>query len=81
MFRLSSYTVAKRLGLLIASAILGLALLLVFFMVTERSILLKERQASVRQTVEIAHGLIVHFHDQATKRLGRDSCKSPLKTT
>jgi len=67
MFRLSSYSVAKRLGLLIASAIGGLAILLIFFMVTERTMLMQERQASVRQTVEIAHGLIVHFHDQATK--------------
>lgn len=41
MFRLSSYSVAKRLGLLIASAIAGLAILLVFFMVTERTMLMQ----------------------------------------
>ncbi|MBI3531149.1 MAG: cache domain-containing protein, partial [Burkholderiales bacterium] len=76
MFRLSSYTVAKRLGLLIASAIIGLVILLVFFTFTERSMLMQERQSAVRQTVEVAHGLMVHFHDQATKgKISEDEAK------
>jgi len=76
MFRLASYTVAKRLGLLIASAIIGLIILLVFFMVTERSMLMEERKSAVRQTVEVAHGLLVHFHDQASKgKLSEDEAK------
>ena len=76
MFRLASLSIAKRLGLLIASAILGLILLLIFFMVSERSLLMKERQSAVRQTVEVAHGLLAHFHDQATKgKLSEDEAK------
>ncbi len=76
MFRLASYTVAKRLGLLIAGAIIGLAMLLVFFMVTERTMLLKERQASVKQTVEIAHGLLVYYHGQIAKgKMSEDEAK------
>lgn len=76
MFRLVSYSVAKRLALLITSAIVGLAILLAFFMITERSMLLQERQASVRQAVDVAHGLIVHFHDQAIKgKMTEDEAK------
>jgi len=76
MLRLASLGIAKRLGILIASAIVGLVLLLVFFMVSERVLLMKERQSAVRQTVEIAHGLLVHFHDQATKgKMPEDEAK------
>jgi methyl-accepting chemotaxis protein len=76
MLRLASLGIAKRLGILIASAIVGLVLLLVFFMVSERSLLMKERESAVRQTVEVAHGLLVHFHDQATKgKMSEDEAK------
>ena len=41
--------------------------LVTILMVSERSLILQERQASVRQAVETAHGVIAHFHEQASK--------------
>ena len=64
MFQLSSLGVSKRLGLLVASAVAGLAVLLAIFLTSEKALVLDERQNGVRQTVETAHGLAVHFHAQ-----------------
>ncbi|PHM21733.1 MAG: hypothetical protein CK604_05030 [Curvibacter sp. PD_MW3] len=67
MFKLKSLSIAKRLGLLTASALLGIGLMAGVFLVSERQLVMEERQSSVRQTVEIAHDLIAHFHAQVTK--------------
>jgi methyl-accepting chemotaxis protein len=67
MFQLRNLTVARRLTLLIASAIGGIAILVGIFMVSERKLLMEERQNAVRQTVETAHGLAAHYHAQAGK--------------
>ena len=76
MFKLTSYSVARRLGLLTLSAVLGLVILLSYFMVSERNMLLQERQASVRQAVEVAHGVVAHFHDLSTKgQMSEDEAK------
>jgi len=76
MFRLSALSVTKRLNVLIASAIAGLILLLAFLMVSERSLLLQERQTAVQQNVEVAHSLLVQFHDQFTKgKMSEDEAK------
>jgi len=76
VFRFASMSLGKRLGSLIVSAILGLILLLAFFMVSERSMLLQERKDAVRQATEVAHGLLVHFHDQALKgQMSMDEAK------
>ncbi|MCS4509092.1 methyl-accepting chemotaxis protein [Xylophilus ampelinus] len=64
--RLHSLSIAKRLGVLTASALVGVALLTAIFLVSERRLIMDERQASVRQNVESAHSLIVHFHRLAT---------------
>jgi methyl-accepting chemotaxis protein len=65
MFRLHSVTIARRMGLLLAGSILGIAVLSVILLWTERSVVLEERQLGVRQTVEGAHSVIVHFHSLA----------------
>ena len=67
MFRLNSLNITKRLGLVIGSALLGIAVLAAAFLVSERKLILDERKSSVRQTVEVAHGLLVHFQDQVSK--------------
>jgi len=67
MFQLSSLGVSKRLGILVASAVAGLAVLLAIFLTSERALILAERQGGVRQTVETAHGLAAHFHGLATQ--------------
>ena len=62
---LQKITVTRRLGGLVVLAtlsILGLALSMSY---TERTMLIQERQSAVRQTVEIAHGVVQQFYDQA----------------
>ena len=63
--RLSSMGVARRLVLLTGSALLGLAILLPTLLWSERALVMEERESGVRQTVEIAHGLLKHFHGEA----------------
>ncbi|MBT9526659.1 MAG: cache domain-containing protein [Rhizobacter sp.] len=67
MFNLNSLSLTKKLGLIIGSALFGIILLATAFLVSERNLILEERKGSVRQTVEVAHGLLVHFHDQVSK--------------
>ncbi|OGB28442.1 MAG: hypothetical protein A3F78_00420 [Burkholderiales bacterium RIFCSPLOWO2_12_FULL_61_40] len=66
MLKLSSVTIARRLTLLVISAILGVILLAAVFLASERRLIMEERQSGVRQTVEIAHGLVAHFHALAS---------------
>ena len=65
MFQVHSLGIAKRLGLIIISATLGTLILALFFLVSERAQIMSASQDSVRQTVEVAHTLVKHFHDQA----------------
>ncbi|GAA0767019.1 methyl-accepting chemotaxis protein [Ideonella azotifigens] len=64
---MSKLTISKRLGLLIGSALLGIALLVATFLFTERSLIMEERQLGVKQAVETAYGLLAHYRDQAAK--------------
>ncbi len=57
--------IARRMGLLIACALAGIALITAILLGSERSLIMEERKSSVRQNVESAHSLIVHFHAQA----------------
>ena len=76
MYRLHSTTIAQRLGFLIASSIAGIAILTGIFLWTERSMVMEERQLGVRQAVEGAHSLIVHFHSQvAAGKMPEDEAK------
>ena len=60
MFNSSSMSVARRLGLLTLSAVLGIMILATIFLLSERTLIMEERKSSVRQAVEVAHGLLVH---------------------
>ena len=60
MFKLSSLSVARRLMLLTLSSVLGIVILATIFLLSERSLIMQERQDGVRQTVEVAHGVLVH---------------------
>ena len=76
MIQLSTLSIAKRLNVLIASAIAGLVLLLAFLMMSEHSLLLQERQTAVRQTVEVTYSLLTQFHDQFTQgKMSEDEAK------
>jgi methyl-accepting chemotaxis protein len=67
MIAFQQLSVSRRLGWLVGSAVLAMLALVAIVMVSERSLILQERQASVRQAVETAHGVIAHFHEQASK--------------
>jgi len=67
MIAFRQLSVSRRLGWLVGSAVLAMLVLVAILMVSERSLILQERQASVRQAVETAHGVIAHFHAQASK--------------
>ena len=60
MFSNMTFTIGKKLGVLAATAALGIALLIAFFVITERSLVLEERKGSVRQAVEAAHNILVY---------------------
>jgi methyl-accepting chemotaxis protein len=65
MLKLSSLTVAKRLALLTLSAVLGLILLAALFLISERGLIMEERENGVRQTVETAHGVLTYYQTAA----------------
>jgi len=67
MIAFRQLSVSRLLGWLVVSAVLAMLALVAILMVSERSLILQERQASVRQAVETAHGVIAHYHAQATK--------------
>jgi len=60
-------TIQKKLWLLAASAALGIAVLTVIFLMSERKLLLAERQNGVRQSVDSAYGVIEHYQQRATR--------------
>jgi len=60
MFNLSSMPVARRLGLLTLSAVLGIVILASIFLVSERRLVLEERQNGVKQLVEIGYDMLKH---------------------
>jgi hypothetical protein len=62
-------SLARRLALIVASALLGVVVIAVLTLTSERRTVMAERQSAVRQTVEIGHGIIAHHHAEATKGL------------
>jgi len=58
MIQLHSMTLSRRLALVIGSALMGILILAAIFLLGERRLIMEERKSSVRQTVEIAHGIV-----------------------
>jgi methyl-accepting chemotaxis protein len=76
MFKLHTLSIAKRLGLIIGSALLGVLLMAVLVLISERTLITEERKNSVRQNVEVAHAVIAHFQAQATQgKMTEDEAK------
>jgi methyl-accepting chemotaxis protein len=67
MFSKMTFSIGKKLAVLSACAALGIGLLITFFIISERSLVLEERKASVRQAVEAAHEILEHNHELAAK--------------
>ncbi len=63
----SSTSITRKLGLLVASAFIGLVCMTVVFIYAEKQSMMKERQMAVQQIVEAAHGILVHHHDLSVK--------------
>ncbi len=73
---LQSMSIAKKLGLLTLSAVLGIIVLTVSFLFSEKDLIIKERQNNVRQVVEAAYGVLAHYHDLAVKgKITEDEAK------
>ncbi|MFZ3287645.1 MAG: methyl-accepting chemotaxis protein [Telluria sp.] len=67
MSKLLTLTIARKLWLLIIAMGAGITLLTTLFLVSERSLIIEERTNAVRQVVEVAHGIAVHFHSLVAK--------------
>jgi methyl-accepting chemotaxis protein len=67
MFSNITFTIGKKLGVLALTAALGIASLITFFIVTERTLVLEERKSSVRQAVEAAHNILAYNYSLAAK--------------
>jgi methyl-accepting chemotaxis protein len=76
MLRLRSLSIARRLALLTAICLVGLTLLVTELLVSERSLILQERQLGVQQAVESAHSLVLHYQAQvANGKLSDDAAR------
>ncbi|WP_053845268.1 methyl-accepting chemotaxis protein [Paracidovorax avenae] len=64
---LATQSIAYRLGLIIGCALLGLMLITTMLLVSEKQLIMQERQDSVRQVVETAASLVADYHAQATQ--------------
>jgi len=65
--RLHALSIARRLGILMTCAILGVFVLTALFLYSEEKLIMEERKISVRQTVEVAHNIAVHYQGLAAK--------------
>ncbi|WP_229509492.1 methyl-accepting chemotaxis protein [Massilia sp. CCM 8734] len=64
---LESMSIAKKLATLIISSIIGIVVLTALFLISEKRMILEERQNNVRQAVETAHGIIAYYHGLSEK--------------
>ena len=74
--RIHQLSIAKRLGILIFSAVLGIVALTSIFLYSEKKLIIEERQSNVRQTIEVAHSLVAHYHSLIEQsKLSEDDAK------
>ena len=59
--------VSKRLGALVLSALFGILAISVFFVITEKNLVLKEHQQGIQHTVEVANSLAEHYQKLAAQ--------------
>ncbi len=67
MQRFLSLTVSAKLWLLVAGAILGIAVVTAVFLLSERRLIMAERQDAIRQQIEAAHSVVTHFESLSAK--------------
>jgi methyl-accepting chemotaxis protein len=61
MSKLLNLTIAKKLWLLTISTAVGIAVLTLTFLMSERKLILEEREANVRQAVEVVYGIVARY--------------------
>jgi methyl-accepting chemotaxis protein len=61
---MQSMSIAKKLAVLNAGAILGVIILTAIFLISERTLILEERTNNVRQAVETAYGVLDYYQKQ-----------------
>ncbi len=64
---LNSMSMSRRLWLLTGASLVGLLAMATTFLLAEAKVIHAERQRAVQQTVEVAHALIAHNHELASK--------------
>ncbi len=64
MFRFSGMPMARKLNCLVGGAVLGFLILLGLSLADERRAIMNERQGAVKQTVELAHAIVVQAHER-----------------
>ena len=67
MSKLLTLTIAKKLWVITVTTALGIAVLTLAFLLSEKELIKEERQNSVRQAVEVAHGIVAHYQDLSAK--------------
>ena len=55
MVTFSTMSVSRRLGFLVSSAVLGIAILATIFLFSERALIMAERQSGVQQMTQMDH--------------------------
>lgn len=73
-------SIGKRLGSIILSTVIGLLVLTVIFLMSERSLILKERQENSKQSAEMAQSLVENYQKLAadSKITGNDAKKAAI---
>ena len=84
MITLRALPISRRLALLTAICLIGTGLLVSLLLVSERTLIMQERQLGVQQAVESAQTLVAHFHAQAvagklSEEAAKESAKAAIK--
>jgi methyl-accepting chemotaxis protein len=85
MLSLSHLTIRHKLWLLTFCTGFGITVLTIIFLVSERTLIMRERQAGVQQVVEVAHGVAARYQSLSasgamTDADARQAALSELKT-
>ena len=67
MQKFLSLTVSRKLWLLVAGTIVGIALLTTTFLLSERGLIMAEREDAIRQQIETAYSEVAHYESLAAK--------------
>jgi methyl-accepting chemotaxis protein len=75
-------SISRRLAGLVGMALVAMLVLAGILMVSERGLVMQERQSTVRQAVETAYGVLAHYHAQASAgAMTVDEAKQRAKET